>query len=127
LETPTVLRHSRQLRTKCPDDPRTGPEAVLPRYGSTFRPMFISCSESERSACGLPLYHPPQPPISEHAVGPPAGAPSPLWAEVRGEEDMKQMRGSAVRRLAVVPFALALAAAACGKSAGPRSGSSPTG
>src|SRR5436309_13956434 len=39
---------------------------------------------------------------------------------------MKQMRGSAVRRLAVVPLALAFAAAACGKSSGPKAGSSPT-
>ncbi|HEY8200079.1 MAG TPA: substrate-binding domain-containing protein, partial [Actinomycetota bacterium] len=39
---------------------------------------------------------------------------------------MKQMRGSAVRRLAVVPLALALVAAACGKSSRPSAGSSPT-
>lgn len=39
---------------------------------------------------------------------------------------MKQMRGSAARRLAVVPVALALAAAACGKSSGPSSSGSPT-
>src|SRR5919201_4918925 len=39
---------------------------------------------------------------------------------------MKQMRGSAVRRLAVVPLVLAFAAAACGKSSGPKAGSSPT-
>src|SRR5918911_1924309 len=40
---------------------------------------------------------------------------------------MKQMRGSAARRLAVVPLALALAAAACGKSSSPGStGASPS-